>query len=244
MYLIYNILKTTNAQSRIINGMQIVDSLVGLLAPQSCFGCRKEGYVLCKDCIMLYHEPTQSRCAGCKLLSENYKICNKCRTRLPLKSIYVAGNYEGINETLVKSLKFKFQRQAAESMSDIIAPLLTGISKETIICPIPTAPSRVRQRGFDHALLISKNIAKKLSLPHQKLLSRHSNIRQLGASRKDRFDHMLNEFGIVKNKRIEGFSVLLVDDVMTTGATLAAAAKTLKHAGAKSVSAVVFAQKD
>lgn len=223
--------------------MNVIDKMVGYLAPQSCFGCDKEGYVLCQSCIELYQEPTQPRCAGCRTLSENYKVCGRCRILLPLKSIYVTGNYEGINETLVKSLKFKFRRQASESISTMMAGLVVDADRNYIICPVPTAPSRIRQRGFDHAVLISKILSNKLSLPHQKLLARNSNTRQLGSSRKDRFEHMLNEFSVTNNQKLKGYSILLVDDVMTTGATLAAAAKTLKKAGAKSVSAIVFAQK-
>ena len=224
--------------------MNIIDKVVGYLAPQTCFGCDKEGYVLCQSCIEQYQEPTQPRCAGCRTLSENYKVCDRCRSLLPLKSIYVTGNYEGINETLVKSLKFNFRRQASESMSTMMANLLVDFDHNYIVCPIPTAPSRIRQRGFDHAGLISKNLANSLSLPHQNLLARRSNVRQLGSSRKDRFEHMLNEFSGTDDQKVKGYSILLVDDVMTTGATLAAAAKTLKKAGAKSVSAIVFAQKN
>lgn len=223
--------------------MQIIDKAIGLLAPQVCLGCGMEGSVLCHECIELYHEPVQPRCAGCHALSEDFRVCVKCRSWLPLHKIYIAGNYEGISEQMVKSLKFEQKRQTAEPMSVIMAKLLYDVSYDTVLCPVPTAPKRVRERGFDHAKLISECLGKLVDLPTMNLLRRKSNVRQLGSSRKDRIAQVRGEFEIFNTEKIEGKKVLLVDDVMTTGATLSAVAKILKEAGAKSVSAVIFAQK-
>ncbi len=128
-------------------------------------------------------------------------------------------------------------------MSVIMAKLLYDVSYDTVLCPVPTAPKRVRERGFDHAKLISECLGKLVDLPTMNLLRRKSNVRQLGSSRKDRIAQVRGEFEIFNTEKIEGKKVLLVDDVMTTGATLSAVAKILKEAGAKSVSAVIFAQK-
>ncbi|MCA9323620.1 ComF family protein [Candidatus Saccharibacteria bacterium] len=116
-------------------------------------------------------------------------------------------------------------------------------SDGTLLCPIPTAPSRVRQRGFDHALHITKRLSRHTKVPYQQLLRRHTNVRQLGASRLNRIRQMEREFEAIKQGEIKGKHVILVDDVFTTGATLSAAAKVLRKAGARRVSAVVFAQK-
>ena len=223
--------------------MQIIDKAIGLLAPQICLGCGVEGSVLCDDCILQYHEPVQPRCAGCHALSEDFRVCDKCRKWLPLKHIYIAGNYEGVSEQLVKSLKFEQKRQSAEPISKIMSKLTYDVGDNTVLCPVPTAPKRVRERGFDHALLISGELSSITGLHSKRLLRRKSNARQLGSSRKDRIVQVQGEFEVIDAEKIEGKNVLLVDDVMTTGATLSAVAKKLKDAGAKSVSAVIFAQK-
>lgn len=206
-------------------------------------GCGMEGSVLCHECIELYHEPVQPRCAGCHALSEDFRVCVKCRSWLPLHKIYIAGNYEGISEQMVKSLKFEQKRQTAEPMSVIMSKLLSNVGTKTILCPVPTAPKRVRERGFDHAKLISECLGKLVDLPTINLLRRKSNVRQLGSSRKDRIAQVQGEFEVINDEKVKDKTVLLVDDVMTTGATLSAVAKKLKDAGAKSVSAVIFAQK-
>jgi len=223
--------------------MQIIDKAIGLLAPQICLGCGMEGSVLCDKCIELYHEPVQPRCAGCHALSEDFRVCVKCRSWLPLYKIYIGGNYEGVSEQLVKALKFEQKRQSAEPISLIISKLLNDIDPDTILCPVPTAPKRVRERGFDHAKLISERLGKLVDLPSMNLLRRKSNVRQLGSSRKQRIIQVLDEFEPIDESKIANQEILLVDDVMTTGATLSAVAQILKDSGAKRVSAVIFAQK-
>lgn len=223
--------------------MQIVDKAIGLLAPQICLGCGTEGSVLCETCIGLYHEPIQSRCAGCHSLSDEFRICSKCRSWLPLSKVYICGNYEGVGKQLVKSLKFEQKRQSSEPISEIMSKLLLKINKNSILCPVPTAPKRVRERGFDHALLTSKNLSSLTGLETKTLLTRKSNTRQLGSSRKQRISQVMDEFELVKGAEILDKEIIIVDDVMTTGATLSAVAQILKKAGAKSVSAIIFAQK-
>ena len=125
-----------------------------------------------------------------------------------------------------------------------------AVDGDIILCPIPTASSRRRGRGFDHAKLLMHTYWRKLpaylqlSGRPQQLLTRQSNTRQLGASRPQRIEQMQDEFALKPRADVDGKTVLLIDDVVTTGATLASAAKTLKNAGAKRVYALVYAQKN
>jgi ComF family protein len=117
------------------------------------------------------------------------------------------------------------------------------LTEETIIVPVPTATLRVRLRGYDHAWLLAKNLGKYLDRPSQRLLSRYGHTRQVGAGRAKRQEQLSGAFYPRNPKAIKGARVLLVDDILTTGATIEECARTLKKAGAKRVDAIVFAQK-
>jgi predicted amidophosphoribosyltransferase len=136
-------------------------------------------------------------------------------------------------------------RQAVYPIAQIMTEVLENkkLPKDLMLCPLPTAPSRIRQRGFDHTKLITNKISLNLDISNDSLLSRRTNVRQLGSTRSQRIAQMSQEFYVKSPEKIEGRTILLVDDVMTTGASLSSASTVLKQAGAKRVYAVVFAQK-
>lgn len=218
----------------------LVDRVMGVLAPHVCFGCGAEGSVLCDMCVAEYVETVQPQCAGCRSMQEDFRVCKTCRKWLPLTYVVIAGNYDGVFGALVKNLKFDLKRGSVAPMAEILGRYL---EPGLLLCPIPTAPARVRQRGFDHALLLVRETARKSTNAYARLLRRHSNVRQLGSSRAARMKQMTNEFEVIDVSAVKDRRIILVDDVMTSGATLAAAAKTLKAAGAKEVSAIVFSRK-
>ncbi len=230
--------------------MLIVDRVVGWFAPHICISCGREGSVLCPDCLLSAGSPPPPRCAGCKALSVGYKTCTSCRSWLDIYAVFVATEYSGMYEQLVRAYKFDLRRQAAVSIAHIMISL-PGLRfpAGSLLIPLPTASARVRMRGFDHAKLLAQSWHKRMQESAQKnitlsnALRRRSNIRQLGSSREQRVKQVRNEFYITNAKRIRGKSCIVIDDVTTTGASLAAAAKTLKDAGAARVYAIVFAQK-
>ncbi|MDL2341577.1 MAG: phosphoribosyltransferase family protein [Patescibacteria group bacterium] len=112
----------------------------------------------------------------------------------------------------------------------------------TIVVPLPTATSRVRQRGYDQAALLARNYSKLTGLSCLPCLARVGQQHQRGASRQQRLEQLQRAYRVKRRFSLAGASVLLVDDVTTTGASLRAAADTLLRAGATQVSAIVFAQ--
>lgn len=115
-------------------------------------------------------------------------------------------------------------------------------SKDVVVTHIPTAARRKRERGYDQAALLARTVAHELDLPHIPLLERIGNARQMGAASSARRTQLRGVFRPLKPYVIQNASILLVDDVLTTGSTLEAAARVLRTAGAASISAVVFAQ--
>jgi len=112
----------------------------------------------------------------------------------------------------------------------------------TVLVHIPTAPSRVRQRAFDQALEMTRVIRDHSGLTVAQVLRRLNNHHQVGSTRKERIEHMKDALICDKPQLVTGKTVLLVDDVYTTGATMESAARVLKRAGAKRVIGTVFAR--
>jgi ComF family protein len=148
--------------------------------------------------------------------------------------------YGGVTKDLIWKLKFHHARAAVEPMATLMSDRF--IFDDTgILVPIPTATSRVRQRGYDQAELLCRAVANRTSLPYRKLLQRHGQSRQVGTTKVERTKHVTNAFRVPTAQSVAGKHVVLVDDVLTTGATLESAARALKRAGAKRVDAIVFA---
>jgi len=224
--------------------MKGLDTVIGQIAPHQCISCGVEGSVMCRSCVAVAGEPIIPRCAGCRALSAGSKTCKSCRPWLHAYAIFVATNYEGIYEQLIREFKFNYKSQAAEPVAIMMGSVVTELPLDTVVCPLPTAPSRIRQRGFDHTRLLAHEFVRRnRSFSKSVLLGRHTNVRQLGASRSQRLQQMEEEFYVKDPSRVAGKTILLLDDVMTTGASVAAATNKLKKAGAKRVYVVVFAQK-
>jgi ComF family protein len=230
--------------------MSFLEIAIGWLAPPDCLNCGDEGSVLCRKCSTSEIIPFGERCWRCNSLSPGSHTCIKCRRLGPLSFVWISTNYEGMAQDLVRKYKFGHLRAAAESLARIMTNTflnITGPNKiaiqDYLIMPLPTATSRVRERGFGHSELLAKVIAGTLRLEYSSSLRRLGQSRQLGAKREDRLMQLADSFAVKNPQRITGRKILLVDDVLTTGGSLISAAKTLKAAGAQQVSALVFAKR-
>ncbi len=175
----------------------------------------------------------------CSKQTKDFSTCTKCRKKTPISNVWVAANYEGAVKNLVHSFKYERERTAAKELALIIDSSLPYLSSGTLVTHVPTASSRVRARGYDHSLLLAKELAKLRGLKHKTLLGRLGQLQQMGANRKQRLEQTKSAY--VATRELSKASVLLIDDVLTTGATLSAAAKELRRAGAKDIFATVIA---
>jgi ComF family protein len=218
-----------------------LDKLISYIAPHECFACGLEGSLLCATCLPLL--PTlQPQCYRCHRTDKGSKTCKSCRSSTSLRNVWIGTQYEGFAEELVKGLKFNRAIAGADTIATFLADTFATELPETgILVPVPTATSRVRQRGYDQSVRITKALAKKAGLPYANFLMRHGQQRQTKSSRSERLTQLKDAF-IVRALLPKETEIILVDDILTTGASLEAAAAALKQAGAKKVSALVFAR--
>lgn len=179
-------------------------------------------------------------CSGCGALGRS--PCTSCAGRLrpapPLPPppgvdrCLALLAYEGPGADLVADVKYANRRTAVPALGRALAGMAgaVGGADAAALTWIPTTPSRRRQRGFDHAGLLARHVARCLHVPCRRLLVRIEGPSQTGRSRSER----LAGPEIRAVARVRGL-VLAVDDVVTTGATAAAAASALRAAGADAV---------
>lgn len=220
----------------------MLEAIIRVFAPHYCLGCGHEDTLLCESCRLSGLRTIPSRCYRCKALTTDAAVCKKCRAEGPLQHVWAGCEYEDLPKQLIHKLKFERAKAAYEPIAMQIhdtLPILTGVT----ISHVPTATSRVRQRGYDQSQLIARELSRLQSLPYRSLLLRRGQQRQVGAERSVRVAQAQDFFVVKKQREPLPTHVLLVDDVLTTGATLQSAAHCLKQAGVKHVDAVVFAQK-
>ncbi|MBQ8619620.1 MAG: ComF family protein [Clostridia bacterium] len=178
-------------------------------------------------------------CGGCRKAleklahrQEEHEVAQRDPFPEGINYIHAAYVYEGPARRLIHRLKYESVRQAAIPLAKQMLFLPSG--EEEIIVPVPTDPKRERKRGFNQSALLAEYIAKELGMPMELALRRVDARRpQTGLSMKERQANLIG--CMAASDAVNGRRVLLVDDVCTTGATLAEAARALRKAGAKSV---------
>ena len=229
--------------------MSVLEVLVGWLAPPQCVVCDEEGASLCTSCAAVEILPYGERCFSCGSVSSLSRTCERCRSSAP-RHVWVATHYENAAKRLVQIYKFGHQRVAVDSLSLLMMTSLLDFNSigdlqvlDYLIVPVPTATSRVRQRSFDHSALLARQLGHNLKLQYINALARLGQSRQLGSARPRRLTQLDGKFIVRYPRLIAGRNILLVDDVVTTGATLKAATKALRAGGAARVDALVFAKR-
>lgn len=182
---------------------------------------------------------TACHCCAIPLPSRDDIYCGHCLRRPRFERATAPLLYTGDVPTLVHAFKFHAALPAAVLLAEWIGKTFWP-TENTWLLPVPQHPHRARRRGFDHIDWLARLCPSTRHLPRITALRRINTPPLRHLDRRQRLKLMKNAF-IIKD-RIEGKHIVLLDDVMTTGATLNALAKQCREQGAKSVEAVAIAR--
>lgn len=217
----------------------MINKLLRIVAPHYCYGCQKIGSVLCDNCKYDIVDDAISGCIVCTAPSL-VGICSRCRTTYD--RAWCVGDRSGVLQNVIDALKFERVSDAADSLASLLDDSLPELPSEVIVVPVPTIPSHIRQRGYDHSLLIATAFARRRRLSLDTSLSRtNARFVQRGSNKLTRLRQAKSAFACAGSLNPDKV-YLLIDDVVTTNATVRYAAEALRSAGTSTVWVAVLAR--
>jgi ComF family protein len=219
------------------------------LFPKECVGCSAEGSYFCNDCFGKVELKKDSVCFLCNRGFARLGICNDCAKSSGLDAVIVATSYKDtLIERLIKYLKYNFVIELADSLAMLLARQIDRhgakeLLKGAIVIPVPLHRRRFLERGFNQSELLAKKLADLYNLELKSdVVSRVKKTKpQFGLPREERQKNICGAFNIVKPELVNGRTVAIVDDLLTTGATMEELATALKAVGAGRVIGLVVA---
>jgi ComF family protein len=202
-----------------------------------CYLCRgAAGAVLCAACDADLPRLADACCPRCALASPAGEVCGRCLAQAPAYDATVAAlAYAFPADVLVQALKFRGELALAPLLGELLGACVARTTGVDIVLPVPLAAARLRKRGFNQAQEIARHVARAAGARLEPTLAERSRdtAAQMDLPHAERAKNVRGAFRCTR--ALEGAAVALVDDVMTTGATLDELAATLKRAGAARV---------
>lgn len=220
--------------------MSAIEQIISIIAPHYCTECGQEGKLICEKCTAPILNAGDIGCLLCDSSPNNSGVCSNCLNQSGIQAVWALGAYEGALERLIHDMKFRHKREAATILGEQLAKVIPEQEAAPLIIPLPTAADRMRQRGFDHSASIAKALARVRAWPYSPLLRRNHYGRQVGSDKRTRIQQAAQAYrlDVLAGNR----PVLLIDDVLTTGASIKAAAQLLRQAGCQQIMAAVAAK--
>lgn len=217
----------------------MIDDAIGYIAPHHCCGCGIVGTLLCEHCKYNIIDELNPVCIVCECPTLSKCLCNSCN--MPYERAWVVGERNGALQRLIGLYKFERARSGYKILGDLLLEVLPELPDNTVIVPIPTVSSHIRERGYDHIMLIARYIARQRGLKCKPLLLRKTSTKQRQASSSER-ERQAKQAFLVNPKLDPEIPYLIIDDVFTTGSTIKYSAKALSEAGAKQIWVAIIAR--
>lgn len=225
----------------------VFNFIFNLLFPPKCVVCNLHGKWVCDDCwgkLNLIYTPI---CYRCSKLSPDFRVCGSCRWQTPITKFITCSHWQEPLKTLVYAFKYRRLQVITDKLASLLGDAWSkyGNQNEVLFTAVPLNYRRLWDRGFNQSQLLANKLARKFNLAYVPVLMRTKNTKpQFGLSKRDRLINIGDSFKLRSGQksRIAHKIVVLVDDIVATGATINACAKVLKQNGAKEVWALVLAK--
>ena len=207
--------------------------------PKRCIGCGKTGTFLCSDCRQSVPKLLPPFCPKCGKPQVNSVLCAACRQRQTvIDGIRSPFRFERVMRQAIHQLKYQNLKAISSSLAALLADylLLTPLPGEALV-PVPLHPRRLRERGYNQAALLAKELGKLMNLPvimDCLIRVKEAKPQVRTTTVKERRENVTGAF-VCRGDKINGKQIILIDDVCTSGATLEACATALKNNGAISI---------
>ncbi len=236
--------------------LKLPKELVDLIFPYRCLVCGEylDREYICGPCFNTLPIKKQIECVGCHRPTPLGKTCTFCRDDNALDQLFVVSDFKNPSiAQVVKSLKYRFLSDLAEPLSVLTAKYIDHIAKRDqfsivagnpLLVPVPLHQRREYWRGFNQASLLAALIARRYRLDVIGALTRivQGTPQAELEDRPERISNVQGLYACFRPEFVVGRTILLIDDVCTTGATLNECARVLKKAGAIHVAALVIAR--
>jgi competence protein ComFC len=226
--------------------------VLDLFFPKYCVSCRILGSYICSDCFAKISFTTGGICLACNRASLDGLTHPPCLGTTKIDGTFASVVYEGVVKKLVYTFKYKpYVTGLKKTLVDLFhegiiqhEALFTALKKDSVFVPIPLHQTKYKRRGYNQAALLAHGLSEKLGVPICNALYRHKKTEsQFGLQRADRLQNIKDAFSLDEKEvaRLKDKTVFLVDDVVTSGATLSEAAHALKKQGVQRVYGVALA---
>lgn len=231
-------------------------TLLDLLFPKRCFSCHRLGSYLCSSCRKNIAVLDHLICPVCKKPTVDGITHPRCKTRYTPDGLVSFFRYKSPIREYIHAIKYRHLFHATDELVEMCCTVpymetlrtIIGKNKEhVVLIPIPLHKKRLMERGFNQSECIARCFSQRVQIPVIRdilMRTRYTSPQARIPHAIDRMKNMTDVFGIHESGKqpLAGTVVLLVDDVWTTGATMTAAARILKHNGAGKVFGVTIAQ--
>lgn len=226
--------------------------ILDLIFPKFCASCKKEGRHLCLNCSQELQINHYSFCSVCKNKTPNLQKCARHKTYL--KFFFSPFSYDNTAiKNLIHNFKYEFIKSIGPELAYFQIQTLKNSSiyqfilenpQNFLITAVPLHKKRLAWRGFNQSEILAKEISQKLNIKLFSELKRIKNTKpQIDmADHKEREQNIKEAFICKNNKKIKNKTIILVDDMITTGATMEECAKILKKSGAKEIWGLTIAK--